>query len=624
MRPFAPLLLMWAVSSPAIAEDEARLSDPFFGEALFHAHQGDYFTAIGRLDAELDQYHRLDDPRLDTLHLHAGEARFSVGDFELNYRMHHRAGRAIKAVLEGDVAEPVRNEAAYRLARIHFQKGQMQHALNALDRMAGDMDDDVRAQADFLRANVYLAIGRPNDAVDLLQNLGRANVLESFSAYNLAVALWRAGEEEQAYKQFVRAGTLPDHDKSQRAMADKANLVMGSLLLDEGQFTAAVPALQRVSLTGPFSNQALLSTGWAEMSAQRFDRAIVPWNILAQRDATQGSVQEALLALPYAYGKLALHGRAAILYGQALASFDAELGKLDASIQSIQDGRFLEALIREEIRQDKGWVVRLRDLPQTPETYYLTELMASHDFQTGLQNYLDLEDLRVRLETWRASFAAYDDLISARLAYFEPILPEVDAGFRELDSRMRLRKQQQRLLERRLEDLLVNPRPHVLAKTDERNAHMRLVQLAAGIGETDDPYSERLRQRIARLQGLITWQLHTQYHARLTEYHQHLAELRNAMAELDEIYAAYVRGRQIVPHGYTGYDEPFAQLRERVDGALLTIDDLMQRQGRLLETVATAELERRERRLQDYLHQARFAMADSYDRATKVLQGAGQ
>ncbi len=47
-------------------------------------------------------------------------------------RMHHRAGRAIKAVLEGAVDEEVRNEAAFRLARIHFQKDQSSDALRAL------------------------------------------------------------------------------------------------------------------------------------------------------------------------------------------------------------------------------------------------------------------------------------------------------------------------------------------------------------------------------------------------------------------------------------------------------------------------------------------------------------
>src|SRR5258708_3737928 len=99
------------------------LRDPYFGEALYHAYQGQYFDALQRLDTELAQYHVLDEPKLDTLHYHINDAEFSVGDFELDYRMHQRAGRAIKAVLEGAVDEAVRNEAAFRLARIHFQKG---------------------------------------------------------------------------------------------------------------------------------------------------------------------------------------------------------------------------------------------------------------------------------------------------------------------------------------------------------------------------------------------------------------------------------------------------------------------------------------------------------------------
>src|SRR5574338_214625 len=96
----------------------ADLKDLYFGEALFHARQGQFFDALQRLDAELAMYHGLDEPQLDTLHYHVNDAEFSVGDFELDYRMHHRAGRAIKAVLEGAVDPLVKNEAAFRLARI--------------------------------------------------------------------------------------------------------------------------------------------------------------------------------------------------------------------------------------------------------------------------------------------------------------------------------------------------------------------------------------------------------------------------------------------------------------------------------------------------------------------------
>ena len=42
--------------------------DLFFDEAFYHAYQGQFFEAIQRLDTELGQYHRLDEPGLDTLH----------------------------------------------------------------------------------------------------------------------------------------------------------------------------------------------------------------------------------------------------------------------------------------------------------------------------------------------------------------------------------------------------------------------------------------------------------------------------------------------------------------------------------------------------------------------------
>ena len=603
---------------------EERPADPFFAESFYHAHQGDYFTALQRLDTELGQYYGIDERHLDSLHIHVGQAEFSVGDFELNYRMHHRAGRAIKAVLEGDVAEPVRNEAALRLARIHYQKGQMQEAINALDRMQGGMSDAVHLQAKFLRANVLLAVGRPGEAVEILRGLQQANELKGFTAYNLGVALWRAGETQHGLEQLRKAGTLRSYDTPSRAIKDKANLVMGSLLLDAGEHQAAVPALQRVSLGGPFSNQALLRAGWAEMSGGRFERAVVPWNLLAQRDTTQTAVQEAKLALPYAYSKLDLHGRAAALYGQALAAFDSQLQKLDASITSINEGKFLDALVREEIRLDQDWVVKLRQLPEAPETYYLTELMASHDFQTGLQNYLDLEQLRRRLQTWQSSIGAYQDLIEARLAYFQPLLPDVDNHFRALDSRLRLRKQQHRLLQRRMDDLLVMPRPEMLATREERAANMRLQQLRLALQERTDVQAEAMLERIERLQGVLTWRVYTEFHHRLTQFHAHLSQLQQVMEVLDGSYDGFVRARQAVPHGYSGFDQPFGRLLTRVNHAARTVDNLMKRQGRLLEQVAIAELQRREERLREYLHQARYAMADSYDRATKVLQGAGR
>src|SRR6476660_9586745 len=159
-------LVLGLAVPPAVCAD---LKDPYFGEALYHFYQRQYFDALQRLDTELAQYHGLDEPRLDTLHYHINDAEFAVGDFELDYRMHLRAGRAVKAVLEGAVDEAVRNEAAFRLARIHFQKGQFDDAMYALARIQGKVPEGIKDDIEFLRANVLMAQGRANEAVKVLE-----------------------------------------------------------------------------------------------------------------------------------------------------------------------------------------------------------------------------------------------------------------------------------------------------------------------------------------------------------------------------------------------------------------------------------------------------------------------
>lgn len=601
----------------AAGEPSDTLRDLYFGEALYYANQGHYFEALERLDTELAQHYGLDEPELDSLEYHVKDAEFSVGDFELNYRMHYRAGRAIKAVLEGDVEESVRNEAAFRLAKIHFQKDQLEDALQALQRIEGRIPTEIADDVEFLRANLYLATERPDDAIEVLRHLQGAESLNGFAAYNLGMAFLQADRRREALQQLDRAGEVRGADEASLAIRDKSNLVLGTLLMEDEDFGGAQLSLDRVRLEGPLSNQALLSAGWADMAAENYDRAIVPWSLLTERETTDVSVQEAKLALPYAYSQLNVHGRAALLYGEALQTFDSEVDKLEASIDSIRKGKFLKALIREEIRQDKDWVIRLRSLPETPETYYLMQLLASHDFQTALQNYLDLEDLRSKLESWQSSFDAFEDIIRLRREYFEPRLPEIDQQFRELDSRIRLRREQHKLLAQRLQNLLIAPRPEFLATTDERMLNEQLTAIEQALSNSETRQAAALRQRAQRVRGALIWTLWTEYHERLTVFDAHLRDLQEAIDVMTEQYESFVRVRQAALHSYVGYEVPIRRMRTRVTDALTKVGLLMARQGHTLELVAINELMARRQRLDNYRDQARFALADSYDRATK-------
>ncbi|WOX04758.1 tetratricopeptide repeat protein [Microbulbifer pacificus] len=597
-----------------------KLRDLFFGEALFNAHQDKYFDAITELDTELKQFRLLDDPELDPFSLHFGQAEFAVGDLELSYRMHRDAGRAMEQVLKGNVPQPIKNEAAFRLAKIHYHKQQFADALHALELIEGRVPERVRADEQFLRARVYMQLGRFEEAVALLKDLKGEKSLAGFVEYNLGIALLKAGDTEKGVLELDGLGRNAGGTDAMGALQDKTNLLLGFQLMESKDYERARTYFDRVQLSGPFSNQALLGAGWVEANAGRYDRALVPWQLLTERQPTNASVQEAMLAVPLAYGKLDVHSTAAVNYGHALDLFGAQVDVLTQSIHSIREGKLLEALRRKEASQVKNWVVELRKLPDAPETHYLLDLMASNDYQEFLRNYQDLNDLLERNNDWLQSLDSFEEIIALRRGYYEPILPGLDVQFRQVDARIKMRMEQRQHLAARIENLLINRRPELLAKSDETESRLMLQRIREILAYNPSLNSEETEARIARLEGVLKFRLSREFDERLTEAYKHLQELDTVVATLQETYQRYVRSRQAATHSYEGYTDQIASLRGGLHRAQDRIDQLMARQGRMLEQLAINELDQRRAQLESYQIKARFALADSYDRANELQE----
>lgn len=565
--PILGLVLLTALSSNVSHGEE--VNKPSFGEPRYYAYQGKWFEALEKLNARLYEGQGIEEPGREEFWYQAVDGNFSVGDFELNYRLDHRAVRILQEAIKETSDEPFYINAAYRLARLHFRKGQQQDALRALDRIGGEAPREIRDDVAFLRAGIYLALEWPEPAIPILQKLLKSDEYGAFAAYNLGIAYLQGDLLSAAYDQLDRAGRIKAKNQADAAIRDKANLVLGTLLHEEGQYNRAIVYLNRVRLDGPFSNRALLSAGWANMSSGRVNRAIVSWGTLAERDATDRATQEAMLALPYAYGELGHYSQAAVHYGRALDTYGRQIGKLKQSIESIQQGRFVDALSREERREDEDWVIRLRSLPDTPETYYLMELLASNDFQTGLKNYLDLADLKRRLFAWSADLVAYDELVAARERHYETVLPDIDTQFRELDSRLKRGFEQRAAL---------------------------------------------LEQR-ARIMTSANFQ--AEQHARLADLDRNLQTLDEMLALAQRHYDRFLVSRRAAVASFSGYGEPLDSLASSTENTLGKIESLMERQGALLEKLASDELTRRLRRLEVYASKARFGLADSKDRITR-------
>lgn len=613
-----------------------ELNDLYFGEVLYYAYQDRHFEALERLDTELMQHYNVDESNLDPLYLNLGQAEFSIGDIELQFRMDKRAGKAIQAVLGSGVDLATRNQAALALARMHYRKDDAASTLYALDLIRDDIDmskyqgrsieelrgretENFRVDVAYLRALASIGVGQFTEAIEILQSLRQQKSLEGYVLYNLGIALIQAQREDEGLKVLDELGRLKTSGNDLLALQDKTNLRLAYRRLDAADAEQAQVYFERIRLDGPYSNHALLGAGWALASLGSYDRALVPWSILYKREKTNHSVQEAYMAVPYAYGKLQAYGKSANLYNDAMDVFGYEVSRLDESIKSIRSGKFLEALLDEQSKQDQNWVVNLRELPDSPETRYILDLMASNDFQSSYKNYKDLEALRKHLEKWLANLHTFEELIDIRKAYHEPLLPQVEARFKKIDARSKLRLEQTKSLATKVQNMLVAPRPEYLATAEERISSEHISAMERYIN--DHPgMSEDQIHRVKRLRGLLLWRLHSEYDQRLTDAYNHLTSLNEMIDAFKDRYNSFIRTRQAATQSYEGYGPLIRRLRTGLFAAQRKLKGVMARQGRLIETLAVNELDRRRKRLEDYQIKARFALAESFDRANKAAK----
>ena len=200
-----------------------------------------------------------------------------------------------------------------------------------------------------LSANALMHLERYDEAIALLTSWNTTSSWMHYARFNLGVALLRSDRLADGARFLDAVGSINSTDSELLALKDKANLALGFAYLQADQTAAATPFLERVRLTGPQSSRALLGAGLGHAAQDgKFEAALTPWLELRDRNLLDAAVQEAYLAVPYAFAKLGANGQAAEYYEQALTSFDTEQGRIDDSIERIRSGALLKNLLGED------------------------------------------------------------------------------------------------------------------------------------------------------------------------------------------------------------------------------------------------------------------------------------
>ena len=613
------LLGLCFVSNSYAANDSSlsMAKDLYLREAVYYASQGDYFSALTQLDTKLKDFHRQDDPKSNPLHFNSKHAKFNLGDFETSYRLPQRAIPAIKAIMKGNIDQSLRNEVNFFLARIYQQNASSPNALTHIENISGRVPDDILEDELFLRAQVFMGTGNPDLAIKELNKIQGSSKYKGFSSYNLGIALIQNGQELEGLKQLDKTGQINSDDEGALAIKDKANLFLGNKLISTDKPALGKQYLERVRLNGPFSNTALFESGLVDVSLGKFDRALVPWSLLMKRDITDKVVQESIMGVPFSYSKLELYGKAALFYKNALEKFNTEFDRLDASIKSIQEGRLLKTLLRDELQQDKNWLVKLKELPASPETDYLLEMMASSDFYASLINYIDLNELLKKLEPWEDNLNAYEGIIQTRQQHYDSILPDIDKQFAQITSKMKLLLGQRKTLNERLKMMSTSPQPEFLETDEELKSFENLRQLRERYKNDTSASANETRQLIQHEEDLMQKKITASYDDRLNEAKKRAHQIDDDIGKLRDIYSSFEISRQAAIKSYKGYDNQIRQIKSRIQNARERVNTLKAKQGHIIEAMAVNELEQRKKAIEGYQTLARFSLSESYDLASK-------
>ncbi|MES2581578.1 MAG: tetratricopeptide repeat protein [Pseudomonadota bacterium] len=616
MRLPALALLTLLCAADLCAQPAGVVKDPHYGDVLFHYFQENYFTAATTLMVS---------QKMDRVAHHTEEAEVLRGGILLSYGLHREAGDIFNRLIAMGATPPTRDRAWYFLAKIRYQRGYLAEAQEAMARIGNALAPELREERTLLQANLQMAQGDYSGAATTLAAVDSKAPSARYLRFNLGVALIKAGQTERGTAVLDELGRASAEDEEYRGLRDRANLALGFAAMADNQPKAARDYLERVRLKSLQANKALLGLGWAAASMKEPTLALVPWTELTGRDVQDSAVLEAHIAVPYAYAELGAYSQSARGYEMAVATFTREHSALNESIAAIHTGKLVEALVDSNPGQEMGWFWGVRELPDMPHAAHLAHVLAQHAFQEALKNYRDLVFLTRNLQEWREKLGVFDDMLANRRKAFAERLPLVRARASEIGIAP---------LRQRHEKAVSVVAAGTTAADGLAFADARQVDLMTRASNVQHvlktaPDSAEIvaaRERARLASGALTWQLAQDYPDRVWKAKQELQLIRDELAIAQRLDAALAQVQRDEPTRFETFDKRIAAISPVLDAMVPRLAALTRTQQQAVQGIAVAELTRQQERLDVYSTQARFALAQLYDRGTDhsaVTQEAG-
>lgn len=626
------LLCAAAVSAAADEGLKTEVSDLRYGVALYHYYQQDYLSALGEL--------MVADSR-NGIQGHADNPELIAGGISLAFGMQNHAEAVFNQILQ-DTRRPqaVRDAAWFYLGKLHYLRGEWAAAEQCFARVSSAFKPALRAQLQALQINIRI---RHNDYLALKPKHIDADELRQwnpYALYNLGAAHARAGSFDSAQAFFkelaeVDVGADTRRQTESWALQDKAHTALGYSYIAEQKYTLAIREFTRVRLAGIYANQALLGYGWAAVAQEEYAQALQPWQELRKRSLIHPEVQESLLAVPYAYEKLAAKGEAVAAYELAEELLAREIQLIREMRETLTEGELLSLIssapldadtAREQLQQSaaegavaavitddgQNWLKLDGTSIIKTRSAYLSELFAKNTFQTAVLELRDLLRMQRLLQQWQPKLAAYHDLLleqQARREQRDQQLAQTSLA-RQAQQLQVLRDQRAAQLAQIMaaEDYLA------LADADTRALQQRAAraQLTITSMRAAGQDTRALAERSKMFAGILLWRAAQTYPAALAAEQDELRSIDSAIAQITRTQAN-IREISLTSVDIQPKLAQLLTLQQETGLQLQRTEQLIEQQARILRQQLDQQLAAQQQRLNHYLSRAHLAVARLYD-----------
>ncbi len=602
---FCVILLWLLIAQPLLAKPvgKGEVANLAYGEVLYQFYQEHYFDAIVHLTAALQKA---------PMSEQGSDAELLLGGLYLSYGMHDEAERILNQLLQDDDNEALHDRVQFYLAKSRYRRGLQRAAEASLKQIKTALPAAQQQEQQLIHGQLLLDQSRNEEAVEQLSGLQGDSITALYGQYNLAVAQLRLGKSANGQVLLDKLGRMEVADEESATLRDRANLTNGSWFLQQGDIDQARNYLSLIRINSMLSNDAILATGWGYAEQEDYPEALAHWLELSRQPPAEPVVQDALLAIPYAFLQLNAKPQAIEHYKRAIDIYQQEIVEVTAAQTAVQSDVFTNYYLFGADTEGS-----------TAISPYLQSLVISHPFQTALQSLRDLEAIKQNLTRWASDLTTFDTMLAARQQNYEQKLPllERSTAIKEFQI-LQQREQQQR---QKLAQIKADGDALALANSKEKKSLARINAVESRLPQLADKVDqEKVTERTQFFHGILLWQASLDYKGRLWSAERGLRETEQLLDQVKAQQNSLIAVRKQQPIMFSNFKKQINTTADQIDYLLPVTADLINQQRREIRVASLAYLKQQQQRLESYLTQAQFAIAQIHDAALKQAEGEAQ